>query len=344
MSPYLRSRSPISAALLLLALTGGLCQAVTRGRDPWAFRMILENKNRMLVLALRSDLWAAYNPANGTLHKVWSGGIQLQGKVWDFSQRNSVTSGAVYHQLEDAFLFKLTEETSIPAGWTASGVSTGSQWSFANASATFTSPAYDLTRYTNVMLNYFTPGSGNVLRVSVSTNNGSNWNAQYWDSISSPPEDGNQKQVAVTGSQVRFRFQPTASPSTGLQDIALFGDYQAWTAKQGSTAVPLNVDWRGYQLINRTDGIIIKYDAVLSGGTRVSILEQPEALTGAGMTRKFTISGLPAGTTLSLELDGTGYSAARTASGGGSLRTVSNDTYLDFTTNGETVLNTTWTP
>ncbi|MES2658874.1 MAG: hypothetical protein V4689_09660 [Verrucomicrobiota bacterium] len=343
--PLEMRRSLIRGLFFVMLPVLGLAnaQAATRGRDPWAFRMILENKTRMLVLALRSDLWAAYNPANGTLHKVWNGGIQFRGKVWDFSQRNSLTLGTTYHLLEDAFLFRFTDETVIPAGWSATGVITGTQWTFANTSS-LTSPALDLTKYGNVMLHYFTPGSGSVLRVQVSGNNGSTWDGQYWDSISSPPEDGNQKQVAVTGSQVRLRFVPTASTPTGLQDIALFGDYQAWTARQGGTPAATQVDWRGYQLVNQTDGIIIKYDIVLPGNVRAAIHEQPEALAGSALTRKFTVTGLPAGTTLALELDGTGYTATRTVTGAGTLRTETGDTFLDFTANGETVLNTTWNP
>ncbi len=99
------------------------------------------------------------------------------------------------------------------------------------------------------------------------------------------------------------------------------------------------------RLLDKTDGIIIKYDAVLAGGARVAIQERPEALAGSAMTRKFTITGLPAGTTLSLELDGTGQTATRTiGSGPATLRTAGGDTFLDFTSNGETVLNTTWNP
>ncbi len=340
--PQLRA----GALLLPLFLSSTPTQAATpRGRDPWAFRMILENKTRMLVLALRSDLWASYNPANGTLHKVWSGGITFRGKVWDFGQRNSVTTGTTYHQLEDAFLFNFTNESSIPAGWTSTGVTTGSQWTFTGTGSDLTSPGYDLTKHSNVILGYMSPGSGSVLRVRVSTDNGATWNAQWWDSISSPPEDGNQKLIAVTGNNVRFRVVPTAATSTGLQDLYLTGDYHAWTAAQGGNAVPLTIDWRGYQLVNKTDGVIIKYDAVLQGGARVSIHEQPDVLAGTAMSRKFTVTGLPAGTTLSLELDGTGYTANSTiASGSGTLRTAANDTFLDFTSDGETVLNTTWTP
>jgi hypothetical protein len=137
---------------------------------------------------------------------------------------------------------------------------------------------------------------------------------------------------------------PTAPTSTGLQNIALFGDYQAWTVRQTGSPIASQVDWRGYQLVNQTDGIIIKYDIVLPGDVRVSVQESPEALAGAALTRRFTIGGLPEGMTLSLELDGTGYNAARTLSGAGTLRTAGGDTFLDFTSNGETTLNTTWTP
>lgn len=83
---------------------------------------------------------------------------------------------------------------------------------------------------------------------------------------------------------------------------------------------------------------------MLPGNVRVTIEEQPEALAGAALRRQFTIAGLPAGATLSLELDGAGYAATRSVTGGGALRTASGDTFLDFAANGQTVLNTTWTP
>ena len=110
------------------AMSGGAAFAAdppVRGRDPWVFRLTMENKTRMLVVALRSDLWAAYNPANGTLHKVWSGGMQFRGKVYDFGQRNSITQGTTYHLLEKATVLSAPNESSLPAGWAATGISTG---------------------------------------------------------------------------------------------------------------------------------------------------------------------------------------------------------------------------
>lgn len=339
------SKCLLALTPLAFSLSGtAQAQSVTRGRDPWAFRMILENKTRILVLALKPDLWAAYNPANGTLHKVWSGGITFQGKVWDYSAKNSFAQGTTYHLLEDAIILSATSETSIPAGWQGTGITTGSAWGFSNASSSLASPTFDLTRYRNVMVHYFPSGSGSPLRVDVSTNAGTSWNAQYWTSLPTAPDEGNHKQLAVSGNQVKLRFVPSATPATTLQDIKVFGDYQAWSAAQNGTPLVTQIDWRGYKLIQRTQGIIIRYDAVLPGNVRVAIEEQPEATAGVGLTRRFSVVGLPAGVTLSLELDGVGYTAGHTISGQGTLRSQNNETYLDFSGNGDTTLTTTWAP
>lgn len=336
----------IGAALLLLAANGIADGSPVRGRDPWAFRMILENKTRMLVAALRSDLWVAYNPANGTLHKVWSGGIQFHGKVYDYGQQNSATSGTTYHLQKNAFLLSAMDEASIPAGWSATGISTGTSWSFSTAAGTMlVSPAIDLRQHDQVILAYQTPGANNRLLVDVSNDNGTTWTAQQWMSIDGAAADGNHKLVEVTGQGVKFRFRRNTSGSTAtLADVTLSGDYRAWTMQSGGNPVAVKVDWRGYRLINHTDGIAILYDVVLPGGSRIGVEERPEAMTGVKLQRRFTITGMPAGARLSLELDGTGYQAQHALTGAGALRTASGAKFLDFTASGEATLETTWTP
>lgn len=340
------------SALGLVILAGPFAGSVTaqtpvRGRDPWAFRLILENKTRMLVLALRSDLWVAYNPANGSLHKVWSGGIQYRGKVYDFGQWNSATTGVTYHQLEKAFILAASDESSIPAGWSATGVtSSASTWTLASGSGTqMVSPAVNLTAHDRVILSYQTPNASNRLLVDVSTDNGVTWTAQQWTSLEGAMQDGNQKLLAVTGSQVRFRFRRNTTGSTAtLADIELTGDYRAWKFEQGGVPVVPVVDWRGYRLIGHTEGIVLSYDLVLPNGSRIAVKETPEAMTGTALSRRFEVSGIPSGGRVSLELDGTGYQANHTVVGGGSLRTQGGDTFLDFTADAQKTLNTTWTP
>ena len=317
-----------------------------RGRDPWAFRLTLENKTRMLVAALRPDLWVAYNPANGTLQKVWSGGIQFRGKVYDFGQQNSATTGTTYHLLKKAFLLSATNETSIPAGWSATGISTGTSWSLSTTAGTMlVSPAVDLRQHDQVILAYQTPGANNRLLVDVSNDNGATWTAQQWMSIDGAAADGHQKLLEVGGQAVKVRFRRNTTGSTAtLADVTLFGDYRAWTLQTGGNPVAIKVDWRGYKLNNHTDGIAIRYDVVLPDGARIGVEERPEAMDGIKLQRRFTIIGMPASSRLSLELDGTGYQAQHTLSGAAALRTEGGATFLDFTTSGEATLETTWTP
>jgi hypothetical protein len=318
-----------------------------RGRDPWAFRLTLENKTRMLVAALRSDLWVAYNPANGTLHKVWSGGIQFRGKVYDFGQQNSAATGTTYHLLKKAFLLSATNEAVIPADWSASGITTGaSSWSLSTTAGTMlVSPAVDLRQHDQVVLAYQTPGANNRLLVDVSNDNGATWTAQQWMSIDGAAADGHQKLIEVNGQAVKVRFRRNSTGATAtLADVTLFGDYRAWTMQTGGSPVAIKVDWRGYKLINHTDGIVIRYDVVLPNGSRVGVEERPEAMPGTKLQRKFTITGMPASSRLSLEIDGTGYQAQQSVTGAGALRTDAGATFLDFTANGETTLETTWTP
>jgi hypothetical protein len=340
-------RLPWTALLLApLLAANAMAQSPVRGRDPWAFRMTLENKTRMLVAALRSDLWVAYNPANGTLHKVWSGGIQFHGKVWDFGQQNSIASGTTYHLLKKAFLLSATDETIIPAGWTATGITTGTSWTLSTAAGTMlVSPAVDLRQYDQVILAYQTPGANNRLLADVSNDNGATWTAQNWMTIDGAAADGNLKLIEVNGPAVKFRFRRNTTGATAtLGDVMLLGDYRAWTMQTGGNPVAIKVDWRGYKLINHTDGIVVRYDMVLPDGSRVNVEERPEAMPGTKLQRKFTITGMPPNSRLSLEIDGAGYQAQQAVSGAATLRTDSGATFLDFTTNGDSTLVTTWTP
>jgi hypothetical protein len=164
-------------------------------------------------------------------------------------------------------------------------------------------------------------------------------------SIDGPAADGNMKLIEVNGPAVKFRFRRNTTGATAtLGDVLLFGDYRAWTMQTSGSPVAIKVDWRGYKLINHTDGIVVRYDAVLPDGSRVGVEERPEAMPGTKLQRKFTITGMPANSRLSLELDGTGYQAQQTVTGAAALRTDSGETFLDFTANGDSTLETTWTP
>ena len=54
-----------------------------RPRDPWVFRSVLDGNARMVTVALHEDLWLAYDAADLSLDKAWSGGVEFQGAVFD---------------------------------------------------------------------------------------------------------------------------------------------------------------------------------------------------------------------------------------------------------------------
>ena len=73
-------------------LAGASAAAEERGRDPFAFRAVLDEKPRMLVLALRPDFWVAYDAERAALYKVWEDGVDFTGAVYDWLHGPQPTS------------------------------------------------------------------------------------------------------------------------------------------------------------------------------------------------------------------------------------------------------------
>ena len=72
-----------------------------RPRDPWAIRSVLDNRPRMLTLAMHQEVYLAYDLSKGTLYKAWKGDIALNGAPFNNLKTIQPTSvGASY--LEDS--------------------------------------------------------------------------------------------------------------------------------------------------------------------------------------------------------------------------------------------------
>ena len=158
--------------LLLILLAAGLAPA--RGRSPWVFRLILDDKTRMVVAALADDLWIAFNPANAAIERAWSGDIDYRGKVWDFSQDNSTTRGTTYLAASGTVL-QAPSPASMTDAWTARDViEFDGVWRFMATDATLTLPVVDLSGTRDVMLSFDEWSRGGSFRVEVSVE----WTAQ----------------------------------------------------------------------------------------------------------------------------------------------------------------------
>lgn len=82
--------------LLFTLLIGGLTFAMVscftsdhlssnsqrRGNDPWVFRSVLDQKARMITIALRNDFWVAYDGTTTGIYKVWQDGVLFDGPVY----------------------------------------------------------------------------------------------------------------------------------------------------------------------------------------------------------------------------------------------------------------------
>src|SRR5687768_7364621 len=63
-----------------------------RPLDPWVFRSVLDQKPRMLTIALDSACYVAYDLATSTLYKAWKGGVLMEGTAYTDKKNVQPTS------------------------------------------------------------------------------------------------------------------------------------------------------------------------------------------------------------------------------------------------------------
>ncbi len=67
----------VSQVLLgILAVLISSCSgpsAPERPRDPWVFRSVLDERPRMITMALHKNMWSAYDTQKCGLYKAWQG-------------------------------------------------------------------------------------------------------------------------------------------------------------------------------------------------------------------------------------------------------------------------------
>lgn len=74
-----------------------------RPRDPWVFAAALDDRSRVVLVALHHDLWAAYDSETGELFKAWRGSLSYpDGTLDGFSRKSAATEGLVYLEGDQA--------------------------------------------------------------------------------------------------------------------------------------------------------------------------------------------------------------------------------------------------
>ena len=57
-------------------------QLSDRPYEPFVFRTVLDQKPRMITMALHDDLWASYSTQDASLYKVWKGRVNFDGAIY----------------------------------------------------------------------------------------------------------------------------------------------------------------------------------------------------------------------------------------------------------------------
>ena len=272
-----------------------------RGRDPWVFRCIFEDRTRMLILALAKDWWLAFNPETCAVHKVWNGAMDYRGKVWDFSQDNSRADGRIYLN-SPSEMWRLPSE-ALPEGWKQDGVVWDKDgWLFTTNGSSLTSGAYDASSWQRVFLAFDETGRKARFKATI-FDELTKVSPQFFESATHVDNESawqwNFKRIELPTSTMRVRVE---SPIAGkkLRSLRLYGDRPSWL---GSDGKPLNLLWQGYDLINQTKGVSIRYEVQHPKKFAVAVVQSMD-LTDSGWFETFEVSGLPLGESIFLRREG----------------------------------------
>jgi len=119
--PKLLNNFQINFVLILLALAGltscfqpASKPGKSRGSDPWVFRSVLDERARMVTIALDSSLWLAYDAQYGSLYKAWKGGVELDGAVYTYRHGPQPTSlGSSYFESSERDAWRIRKQGQL---------------------------------------------------------------------------------------------------------------------------------------------------------------------------------------------------------------------------------------
>ncbi len=295
-----------------------------RGRDPWVFRSIFEDRTRMLVIAPRPNWWIVFNPETCAMHKVWQGKMDFRGKVWDFSQDNSRAEGKIYFAAPNEIV-RFPNGGTLPSGWTAKGVvADGQAWVFSAADSQLSSPAVNLVDWHRVFVAFDETGKRGRFRVDISGSQ-----PQWFTSATSVGGENewqwNFKRIERPEKDTSIRLT-TQVAGKKLRNLRLYGDKNAWFDAKGNA---LEVHFDGYRLIRRTQAVDILYRVRLGNGKWVSVTHRPELRLGS-WREDLRIDGLPKGERLILRREGLSEAVRTTLENGAWTFSENGDHALTF--------------
>lgn len=82
---------------IILLLLSAACnnkspETVERPREAWVVRSVLDQRPRMVSIALHDKLWIAYSSETASFYKAWAGGMNFDGAVYTAAHGPQPTS------------------------------------------------------------------------------------------------------------------------------------------------------------------------------------------------------------------------------------------------------------
>lgn len=240
----------------------------------------------VIIRAPESDSWVAFNPGTCGVQKVWRGGMDFRGKVWDFSQDNCrAAPGAVVLAEADSTLAALGDGPEPGAGWTVHDAEPlhaerAEGWRFVGDGGGIKSPVFDAAGWERVFIAFDERSRSGPLRVEVSNDAGATWTAQSFVSTVHGTSDTdwqfNFKLVDRPSTQMRVVLMPEPGAfGKQVRRLRVFGDRPAWTGASGDdpdAGAPVRPVWRGYErprVSGPVDAVVCRlmYDLEIAGQT-----------------------------------------------------------------------------
>lgn len=262
-------------AALLMASSGAVVQ-VERGRDPWVFRAVFEDRPRSLIVAAGHNVWFAFNTHTCAWHKVWNGDIKLLGKVYDFSQDNSQAEGNVLAKSYEE-LFEVGRE--LGSGWRSEGAKFEKDgWVLSGDGAYVESPPVDLRGYETLYTAFDERSKKGRLKIEVRKGEEvKEWFGSSTDVSSDTNWMWNFKYLLNRDEGVRIRYsQDKGEHRKGVRNMRLFGDRPGWAVMTRSGLKGVEPVFKGYE-VDGVKSVKLFFDLVVDG-EKIGVQVRPETM------------------------------------------------------------------
>lgn len=222
---------------------------------PASFRAVFEDRPRQLVVRFggneKDGKFFVFSPDTCAIRKIWRGGVQYRGKVYDFSQDNSSAKGTPLFEV-------ISEALNVKTFGVQAAAVADPSWRFDVAGQAYTSKPFAVGAWGPLYLAFEEQGDTASFEVAVRRQNEDEVIRYLSSNTILGPQawQWNYKQIPHWDSEpgewtVEFKAGKITAPKR-LRRIRLFGDRLAWFDSAGKA---LAVRFGGYSTLKGSTSV-----------------------------------------------------------------------------------------